>query len=138
MMKYVLITTKKVFFEIGCCPEEEKLFRSGAIPPGPVKCYRIVQKKGVRLRLLLLDYPEQEDCSGITLTSLFKEHPFKPHFVKEKLGFEGVYINNLNIIIILSNIDCGCLLEPPQCGGSNKLPQSMFDPYIGKNPQLLI
>ena len=24
------------------------------------------------------------------------------------------------------NIDCGYLLEPPDCGGSNEYPQSMF------------
>ena len=28
--------------------------------------------------------------------------------------------------IFAKNIDCGYSLEPPQCGGSNEYPQSMF------------
>ena len=31
------------------------------------------------------------------------------------------------------NIDCGSLLELPQCGGSNKHPQSMFLSQNNKN-----
>ena len=30
------------------------------------------------------------------------------------------------------NIDCGCLLEPPHWGGSNKHPQPMFSAKIRK------
>ena len=31
-----------------------------------------------------------------------------------------------NNLIYGPNIDCGCLLEPPQWGGSNEHPHSMF------------
>ena len=31
-----------------------------------------------------------------------------------------------NFLIVAQNIDCGYTLEPPQWGGSNKYPQSMF------------
>ena len=38
---------------------------------------------------------------------------------------------NFNIFLIFAqNIDCGYTLEPPQGGGSNEYPQSMF---WGKN-----
>ena len=36
-------------------------------------------------------------------------------------------MNTLNIFLIFAqNIDCGYTLEPPQGGGSNEYPQSMF------------
>ena len=34
--------------------------------------------------------------------------------------------NSDNLHISAQNIDCGYLLEPPQRGGSNGYPQSMF------------
>ena len=40
-----------------------------------------------------------------------------------KLGFTRVYIIFLSL---LKNIDCEYSLEPPQRGGSNEYPQSMF------------
>ena len=40
-----------------------------------------------------------------------------------KLGSAGVYIF---FLFLLQNIDCGYSLEPPQRGGSNVYPQSMF------------
>ena len=48
-----------------------------------------------------------------------------PHFLFYigKVGFAGVYIVSL---IFAQNIECECVLEPPQWGGSNKHPQSMF------------
>ena len=49
--------------------------------------------------------------------------PEKPHIYLEKLGFAGVY---LFFLFLLQNIDCGYALEPPQRGGSNSYPQSMF------------
>ena len=36
-------------------------------------------------------------------------------------------------IFLFKNIDCGCSLEPPQRGGSNEYPQSMFLSRIKKN-----
>ena len=40
---------------------------------------------------------------------------------------------NFDIFHIFAHkIDCGCLLEPPRRGGSNKYPQSMFWPKIRK------
>ena len=40
---------------------------------------------------------------------------------------ENFQIKNANIFLISAqNIDCGYSLEPPQRGGSNEYPQSMF------------
>ena len=60
---------------------------------------------------------------SITETCLYNFDPLKPHFYIVKLGFTGVYII---FLILLKNIDCGYLLEPPLRGGSNEYPQSMF------------
>ena len=38
-------------------------------------------------------------------------------------SFTGVFIL---FLIFAQNIDCGYTLEPPQCGGSNEYPKSMF------------
>ena len=59
----------------------------------------------------------------ITKTYLYNFDPLKPHFYIVKLGFTGV---NIIFLFLLKNIDCGYLLEPPQRGGSNEYPQSMF------------
>ena len=59
----------------------------------------------------------------ITKTCLYNVDPLKPHFYIVKLGFTGVYII---FHISAQNIDCGYSLEPPQRGGSNEYPQSMF------------
>ena len=59
----------------------------------------------------------------ITKTYLYNFDPLKPHFYIVKLGFTGVYII---FLISAQNIDCGYSLEPPQRGGSNEYPQSMF------------
>ena len=61
--------------------------------------------------------------SIITKTCLYNFDPLKPHFYIVKLGFTGVYII---FLFLLLNIDCGYSLEPPHRGGSNKYPQSMF------------
>ena len=58
----------------------------------------------------------------ITKTCLYSFDPLKPHLYIVKLGFAGVYIFKF----LLKNIDCGYSLEPPQRGGSNEYPQSMF------------
>ena len=50
-------------------------------------------------------------------------YPLKPHFYIVKLGFAGVY---LFFLFLLLNIDCGYSLEPPRRGGSNVYLQSMF------------
>ena len=54
---------------------------------------------------------------------IYKFDPFKPHFYIVKLGFAGVYII---FLISAEKIDCGYSLEPPQRGGSNEYPQTMF------------
>ena len=55
--------------------------------------------------------------------------PLEPHFYIVKLGYAGVY---LFFLFLLQNIDCGYSLEPPQRGGSNVYPQSMFWAKIRK------
>ena len=47
-------------------------------------------------------------------------------FYIEKLGYAGVYLHVVFFLFLLQNIDCGYWLEPPQQGGSNVYPQSMF------------
>ena len=56
-------------------------------------------------------------------THLCNFDPLKPHFYIVKLRFTGVYII---LLFLLKNIHCGYSLEPPQRGGSNEYPQSMF------------
>ena len=51
------------------------------------------------------------------------KYPLIHHFHIVKLGYAGVY---LFFLFLLQNIDCGYSLEPPQRGGSNVYPQSMF------------
>ena len=54
-------------------------------------------------------------------TRLFK---YTENFTTKNENFQ---IKNSYIFhITAQNIDCGYLLEPPQAGGSNKYPQSMF------------
>ena len=65
----------------------------------------------------------------ITNTCLYNFDPLKPHFYMVKLGFTGAYIF---FLFLLKNIDCGYSLEPPQRGGSNENPQSMFWAEIWK------
>ena len=62
-------------------------------------------------------------------TYLYNFNPLKPHFYIVVLGFTGVYIF---FLFLLKNIDCGYPLEPPQRGGSNVYPQSMFWAEIWK------
>ena len=53
----------------------------------------------------------------------------KFHLQKLKIFGEK---NLIFIIFLLKNIDCGYSLEPPQRGGSNEYPQSMFLTEIRK------
>ena len=47
---------------------------------------------------------------------------------------ENFQQKNVDIFLIFArNIDCGCTLEPPQRGGSNEYPQSMFRSKKKKN-----
>ena len=71
----------------------------------------------------------------ITKTYLYNFDPFKPHFYIVKLGFTWVYII---FLISAQNIDCGYSLQPPQRGGSNEYPQSMFWAEIWKISEFFI
>ena len=66
------------------------------------------------------DTPEPQPI--ITKTYLYNFDHLKPHFYIVKLGLTRVYI----FLFLLKNIDCRYSLEPPQRGGSNENPQSMF------------
>ena len=46
--------------------------------------------------------------------------PSYPTFIKQNWNSQGCFM------ILFQNIDCGYSLEPPQRGGSNVYPQSMF------------
>ena len=71
----------------------------------------------------------------ITKTRLYNFDPLKPHFYIVKLGFTGVYII---FVILLVNIDYGYSLEPPHRGGSNEYSQSMFWAEIWKISEFFI
>ena len=62
----------------------------------------------------LTNQPPYFDASYITKTCPCNTHRF---FLKKK---------NDIFIIFAQNIDCGYTLEPPQRGGFNEYPQSMF------------
>ena len=58
-----------------------------------------------------LPSPLIEVMEYITKTYLYNFDPRKPQFYIVKLGLTGVYII---FLILLKNIDCGYLLEPPR------------------------
>ena len=58
------------------------------------------------------------------LTCPCNVHLITPHLYIVKLGFTGVYII---FLLLLLNIDCGYSLEPPRGGGSNVYQQSMIE-----------
>ena len=72
---------------------------------------------------------------SVTKTCLYNVDRLKPHFYIIKLGLTGVYIM---FHISAQNIDCGYSLEPPQRGGSNEYPQSMFVSWHKKNIRIFI
>ena len=63
----------------------------------------------------------------IRTTCLYNFDPLKPHFYIVNLGFAGVYII---FLILLIHADCGYSLEPPQRGGSNEYQQSFLSSNI--------
>ena len=65
----------------------------------------------------------KENKTFIRKTYPCNVYPLKPRLYIVKLGYAGVY---LFFLFLLQNIDCGYSLEPPQQGGSNVYPQSMF------------
>ena len=63
-------------------------------------------------------------CIGsITKTCPCNVYALEPHYYIAKLGYTGV---NLFFLFLLQNTDCGYSFEPPQRGGSNVYPQSLF------------
>ena len=59
----------------------------------------------------------------ITETYLYKFDPLKTPLLYSKTGvYRGIHF----FLFLLKNIDCGYSLEPPQRGGSEEYPQSMF------------
>lgn len=58
------------------------------------------------------------------ITSLCNKYPCKPHFIKEKVGFAGVFIISL---FLLKNIDCGYSFKPPHRGGSTCTHNQCFE-----------
>ena len=61
-------------------------------------------------------------------TCPYYEDPLKPHFYIVKVGFTGIFFP----YFCSKNIDRGYSLEPPQRGGSNVYPRSMFWAKISK------
>ena len=63
-------------------------------------------------------------------------YPCKPHFYYIKVVFKGVKnwkISGEIFHISAQNIDSGYSLEPPQWGGSNEYPESIFSSRNKKN-----
>ena len=73
--------------------------------------------------------PCSAERMACTLSSPCDEHPGKPYFIKEKVGFAG---HTLYFLFRLKHIDYGCSLKPPRRGGSNEHHQSMFRAKIRK------
>ena len=71
----------------------------------------------------------------ITKTCLYNFDPLKPHFCIVKLGFTGVYII---FLISAQKHRLWYSLEPPQRGGSNEYPQSMFWAGVWKISEFFI
>ena len=68
------------------------------------------------------------------ITGPCNEHPFTSHFYIVKLGFTRVYIF---FLCLIQNIDQGYSIEPPQWGGSNVYPRSMFWAKIRRKKYVL-
>ena len=89
-------------------------------------CEVIIITVSVRTPYLLIWHPK---IWTITKTCLYNFYSLKTQFYIVKLGFTGVYII---FLISPKNRDCWYSLEPPQRGGSNEYPQSMFWAEIWK------
>ena len=78
-------------------------------------------------------------CDNSGIIALFVISPLRKHAYSNILKMlapknENFQIKNSDIFhISAQNIDCGYLLEPPQRGGSNEYPQSMFSSRNKKN-----
>ena len=68
-------------------------------------------------------FHDANDCRNVMVTCPYNEDPLTPNNYIGKLGFTGVYIIFLNLLL---NIDCGYSLEPPRRAGSNVYPRYMF------------
>ena len=56
------------------------------------------------------------------------------YFTDLEMAFTGWYLLTFSFFSAdVSNINCGCSLEPPRWGGSNEYPQSMFLSQNKKN-----
>ena len=77
----------------------------------------------IRKHMRLLKPRSAFTRSYIRKTYLYNIDPLKSHLYIVELGFTGVCII---FLVSAQNIDCGYSLEPPQRGGSNEYPQSMF------------
>ena len=88
-------------------------------------CFILLQRQVWKLRL--------SHC--IRKTCPCNVYPLEPHFYIAKLGYAGVY---LFFLFLLQNIDCGYSLEPPQRGGFNVYPQSMFWSKNKKNIKIFL
>ena len=83
--------------------------------------YRFLRKRPVQT-CKLLSFSIFYSQDSITKTRLFK---CTENFTTQKI--ENFQIKKSDIFhISAQNIDCGYSLEPPQRGGSNEYPQSMF------------
>ena len=61
--------------------------------------------------------------NNIRITYPCDLYPLTNHFYIVKFWFTGV---DIIFLFLLLNIDCGYSLEPPQRGGFNAYPKSMF------------
>ena len=66
--------------------------------------------------------------------SHYENTPIQTHCKFYHRKYENIKMKNCDIFLIFAqNIDCGYSLEPPQRGGSNEYPQSMFSTRNKKN-----
>ena len=110
-------------------------FHQDALLRFPWLPFTYVGINDLRMRMYLQHHRCFSLPAIITKTYLYNFDPLKPHFYIVKLGFTGVYII---FLISAQNIDCGYSLEPPQRGGSDEYPQSMFWAEIWKISEFFI
>ena len=93
------------------CPPKEQFRRKGTVKGNPISAVQIRE-------------PQRALSVNIRVnTRLCNFDPLKPHFYIVKLVFTGVYII---FLISAQKHRLWYSLEPPQRGGSNEYPQSMF------------
>ena len=94
----------------------------------------LMEFPNIQVAFLQGEIPEIWDEKSSQKHTYIILNPLYPTFIKKNWGLQGY---TLFFLFLLKNIDCAYSLEPPQRGGSNVYPQSMFWAEIWKISEFL-